>query len=490
MQLPHFLIKKETPPMAIMQRVPISSYVEITVANPGGDLQQQAVLLLRQLLEDGLIKTEQYMLYAEHEQQEVRIAADPFAVVTVTAETVSLQQTDIQLIHKEPLESDPLKQVERLIATLPVPDATAYGYITFELKRFYISPEQVQGLPGSLLSFFVPKLELHFTPGTIRVRCLEVRTLERVIDMIMGMEWKQMPPLPTPEKLPIVQDDAAWYKQGVQDITEAIHYDTATGGPFQKAILSRTVTVSQKGDLDLLETYRLAEKYNSSVRSYCLRLGNDAAVGCSPETLLEANTTGMIASNPLAGTRWRGKTLEEDAWLTSMLGASHKQRTEHLLSVLEVQRELESVCVDGSVSVRGLAHIQKYRTVQHLASRLSGLLTSPYTVWDAVRALFPGVTVSGIAKPVSLEWIARLEPTPRGIYAGAVGWIASNGSADLAIAIRTIFQRGQTVTFHAGAGIVADSDPTDEYEETWHKMQTMWPYMILKKSTDEGNSNA
>jgi salicylate synthetase len=98
------------------------------------------------------------------------------------------------------------------------------------------------------------------------------------------------------------------------------------------------------------------------------------------------------------------------------------------------------------------------------------------------------VTVSGIAKPVSLEWITRLEPTPRGIYAGAVGWIASNGSADLAIAIRTIFQRGQTVTFQAGAGIVADSDPTDEYEETWHKMQTMWPYMILKKS-NEGNGN-
>src|SRR5205085_10018995 len=136
-------------------------------------------------------------------------------------------------------------------------------------------------------------------------------------------------------------------------------------------------------------------------------------------------------------------------------------------SVLEVQHELESVCIDESVSIRGLAHVQKYRTVQHLASRLSGVLAPPYTVWDALRALFPGVTVSGIAKATALEWITRLEPTPRGMYAGAIGWISNNGAADLAIAIRTIFQRGNTVSFHAGVGIVTDSDPRDEYEETW-----------------------
>jgi salicylate synthetase len=276
--------------------------------------------------------------------------------------------------------------------------------------------------------------------------------------------------------------------QGVQTITDAIHQDAATSGPFQKAILSHAITVSDKGDLDLLETYRLAEEYNTSVRSYSFRLGNDAAVGCSPETLLEADSTGMVASNPLAGTRWRGKTPEEDARLTAMLGASHKQRTEHLLSVLEVQRELESVCKTGSVAVRGLAHIQKYRTVQHLASRLCGILAPPYTTWDALRVLFPGVTVSGIAKPVSLEWITRLEPTPRGMYAGAIGWINSSGAADMAIAIRTIFQRGETVLFQAGAGIVADSDPRDEFEETWHKMQTMWPFMVRVKEKEESHN--
>jgi salicylate synthetase len=474
--------------MTMIHPVLISSYAEIAVANPLGNLQHQGILLLRQLLNAGLIKTNQYMLYREHEQQEIRIAADPFALVSVTAEGISLQQTDSKYVRQEPLGQNPLKQVEKLLASIPVPDATAYGYIAFDLTRCYMSPNEMQGLDAPLLSFFVPKLELHLSPETIRVRSLDVHVLEEVLALIMGLKWEQMPPLATPEKFPVIEDDASWYMQGVQTLIDAIHRDAATGGPFQKAILSRAVTVSEAGDLDLLETYRLAEEYNTSVRSYCFRLGSDAAVGCSPETLLEADTKGMVASNPLAGTRWRGKTPEEDSRLTAMLGASHKQRTEHLLSVLEVQHELESVCLAQSVCVRGLAHIQKYRTVQHLASRLSGVLAPPHTVWDALRALFPGVTVSGIAKPAALEWIVRLEPTPRGMYAGAVGWVASTGAADLAIAIRTIFQRGQRVLFQAGAGIVADSDPRDEYEETWHKMQTMWPYMVRKRS--EGDSNA
>src|SRR5438105_5854252 len=382
--------------MTTIQYTPISSYIEITIPNPDKELQQQGVLLLRQLLADGLIKTNQYMLYTDCDQQEVRIAADPFAVVTVTLETVSLQRIDTGETRQESLASNPLKQVERLLASIPLPDATAYGYISFDLARCFMSPDKMKDIHAPLLSFFVPKLELHLSPETIRIRSLEVHVLERALDVIMNTTWQHTPPSPAPERFPITDGDASWYMQGVQTITDAIHHDAGIGGPFQKAILSRAVTLSQEGDLDLLETYCLAEQQDTSVRSYCFRLGTDAAVGCSPETLLEADTTGMLSSNPLASTRWRGKTPEEDAHLTAALGTSHKQRTEHLLSVLEVHRELESVCIAGSVCVRGLAHIQKYRTVQHLASRLSGFLASPYTVWDAIRALFPGVTVSGI----------------------------------------------------------------------------------------------
>ncbi|HLG65053.1 MAG TPA: anthranilate synthase component I family protein [Ktedonosporobacter sp.] len=475
--------------MVTMPYTPISSYVEVTVANPCGELQSQGIMLLRRLRADGLIKTDQYMLYREHEQQEIHIAADPFAVVTVTVEGVYLRLLESKQLKHGPLEQDPLKQVEKLLASIPLPDATAYGYIAFDLARCYMPTDRLQDLHAPLLSFFVPQLELCISPETIRIKSLDVRVLEGVLDKIITMTWEQPEPLATPERFVVTEDDASWYMQGVQTIVDAIRRDAAINGPFQKAILSRAFIVSRDADLDLLETYRLAEAYNTSVRSYCFRVGADAAVGCSPETLLEADARGNISSNPLAGTRWRGKTPEEDARLTAMLEASHKQRTEHLLSVLEVQHELEAVCIPDSVHVRGLAHVQKYRTVQHLASRLSGVLASPYTVWDALRVLFPGVTVSGIAKSSALEWITRLEPTPRGIYAGAVGWINSSGTADFAIAIRTIFQREKTVLFQAGAGIVTDSDPRDEYEETWHKMQTMWPFMVRAKR-EEGDSNA
>jgi salicylate synthetase len=471
--------------MTIASYAPILSYAEISVPNSPGDFQhQQGILLLRQLIAAGLVETNQFMLYRQEEQQDIRIAAEPFATVTVTADAISLQWTDAQETWQEPLGGDPLKQVERLLARVVLPDATAYGYVAFDLARCYMPSGTLEGISTPLLSFFVPKLELHLSPETIRIRSLDMYLLERALDVVMSADWHQEVSLATPEQFPVTEQDASWYMQGVQTITDAIHHDSGTGGPFQKAILSRAAIVSEEGDLDLLETYRLAEQGNAFIRSYCLNLGEEAAVGCSPETLLEADPTGLVSTNPLAGTRWRGKTPEEDAKLTAMLGSSHKQRTEHLLSVLEAQRELEKVCTTGSVAVRGLAHIQKYRTVQHLASRLSGVLASPYTTWDALRVLFPGVTVSGIAKPVALEWITRLEPGPRGLYAGAIGWISSNGAADFAITIRTLFQSGKQVRFQAGAGIVTDSDPRDEYEETWHKMQTMWPYMVRSTGSD------
>src|SRR5690348_12994390 len=121
--------------MSLMVTTPytaITPYVEITVANPTGELQAQGVLLLQRLLADGLIKTDQYMLYREHEQQEVRIAADPFAVITVTGEGVYLRLMESKQLKHGPLEADPLKQVEKLLATIPIPDTTAYGYVSFD----------------------------------------------------------------------------------------------------------------------------------------------------------------------------------------------------------------------------------------------------------------------------------------------------------------------------------------------------------------------
>lgn len=124
--------------------------------------------------------------------------------------------------------------------------------------------------------------------------------------------------------------------------------------------------------------------------------------------------------------------------------------------------------------------MKKYRTVQHLSSRAGGQLKAGYTLWDGLKALFPGITVSGIDKASALAWIDRLEDHPRGVYAGGLGWIDSNGAADIAITLRSIFQYGKQVVFQAGAGIVAESKPKYEYMETVNKMKTMLSYLVME----------
>ena len=124
--------------------------------------------------------------------------------------------------------------------------------------------------------------------------------------------------------------------------------------------------------------------------------------------------------------------------------------------------------------------VKQYRCVQHLSSRVGGQLRSGKTLWDALKVLFPGITVSGIDKARALEWIDRLEEEPRGIYAGGIGWVDSTGAADLAIAIRSAYQYGDCIYLNAGAGIVAESIPQKEYIESVNKMNTMLTNLVLQ----------
>ncbi len=137
------------------------------------------------------------------------------------------------------------------------------------------------------------------------------------------------------------------------------------------------------------------------------------------------------------------------------------------------------MCIDGSTRVLDFMEVKKYRTVQHLSSRVTGQLRPGNTLWDALKALFPGITVSGIGKTEALAWIDQLEDEPRGIYAGGIGWVDSSGAADLALGLRSIFQYGDTICFNAGAGIVGESRPEFEYVETMNKMRTMLNYLVM-----------
>jgi salicylate synthetase len=273
--------------------------------------------------------------------------------------------------------------------------------------------------------------------------------------------------------IPKVNIEREIFQQRIQTLIEAIQK-----GELHKAIISRSLKMT--GDLDVLGTYIVAAKSNNSARSYCLKLGDVSAVGFSPETLMEVYEDGSVVTNPLAGTRPRGETLEEDTHLTNELFTDAKEVKEHALSVLLAQSEVASLCLPGTVQIFNFMEVKKYRCVQHLSSRVGGQLKPGNTLWDALKILFPGITVSGINKKQALEWIERLENEPRGIYAGCIGWVDSNGTADLAIAIRSVYQYGNCISLNAGAGIVAESVPEKEYMESVNKMNTMLSNLVFR----------
>ncbi len=199
--------------------------------------------------------------------------------------------------------------------------------------------------------------------------------------------------------------------------------------------------------------------------SCCLRLGDTEVLSTSPECFLRIDGR-RIVTRPIKGTRPRGA---DDAAAARELLASPKERAE-LVMITDLERnDLGQVCDYGSVQVTGLCELETFAQVHHLVSTVEGRLRTGVTSVQAVRACYPGGSITGAPKKRAREIIAELEPSPRGLYTGALGFFGADGSAVFSIAIRTLVVRGGVATFGVGAGIVADSDPAAEYEETLHK---------------------
>ncbi len=187
--------------------------------------------------------------------------------------------------------------------------------------------------------------------------------------------------------------------------------------------------------------------------------------------LVKVDTAGGIFTHPIAGTRRRGATPEEDDALAAELLADAKERAEHIMLVDLGRNDIGRVAAAGSVRVDSLMHVERYSHVMHIVSNVSGTLAPGATAYDAFRSIFPAGTVSGAPKVRAVELVAALEPHRRGVYAGAVGYVGYSGEMDTAIAIRTLVVRGRAVHLQAGAGIVHDSVPVAEYEETLSKLR-------------------
>src|SRR6185369_9017055 len=232
------------------------------------------------------------------------------------------------------------------------------------------------------------------------------------------------------------------------------------------------VVLSQRfsGELsaDPLDIYRVLRTLNPSPYMFFLRLDDTVIVGASPEVMVRKEGR-QVELRPIAGTRPRGGTREEDARLAEELLADPKERAEHVMLVDLGRNDLGRVCSTGSVHVSELMVIERYSHVMHIVSNVQGELSAGRDAFDLVRATFPAGTLSGAPKVRAMEIIDELEPVRREVYGGAVGYFSFSGNMDLAIAIRTLVIKDGKVHLQAGAGIVADSDPAAEWQETVNK---------------------
>jgi anthranilate synthase component 1 len=201
---------------------------------------------------------------------------------------------------------------------------------------------------------------------------------------------------------------------------------------------------------------------------FFLRLDDTLVVGASPEVMVRKEGD-SVELRPIAGTRPRGATPEEDMELERELLADPKERAEHIMLVDLGRNDLGRVCETGTVKVSELMVVERYSHVMHIVSNVHGTLGQGKDAFDVVRATFPAGTLSGAPKVRAMEIIDELEPVRREVYGGAVGYFSFSGNMDMAIAIRTMVIKDGKVHLQAGAGIVADSDPAAEYRETLNK---------------------
>jgi len=225
-----------------------------------------------------------------------------------------------------------------------------------------------------------------------------------------------------------------------------------------------------------LSLYRALRTLNPSPYMYFYNFGDFHVVGASPEILVRSEDRAgrrMVAIRPIAGTRPRGNTPEQDEILAAELAADPKERAEHLMLIDLARNDIGRIAETGSVKVTEQYVIEKYSHVQHLVSHVEGALKPGMTNLDVLRATFPAGTLSGAPKVRAMEIIDELEPVKRGIYGGAAGYLSFNGDMDLAIVIRTGVIKGNVLYAQAAAGIVADSVPESEWKETEAKARAV-----------------
>ena len=360
----------------------------------------------------------------------------------------------------------------------------AVGYLGYDMVRFMERlpncPEDRAGFHDSL--FIIPELVLIYDNLKQNLKitaCLAIpddadseelntiyrqglKAIETVVHRIhSGVDY----PEPAVSQVPATMLEPEIPREDFKKMVETAKEYIVSGDIIQVVLSQR---FSGTTHLPPFQLYRALRRINPSPYLYYLQMGDETIIGSSPEILVRL-TERTIELRPIAGTRPRGKTPEEDLLLEKDLLADPKEKAEHLMLVDLGRNDAGRVAEMGSVTVDELMVIERYSHVMHIVSGVKALLKEGKDMFDVLRACFPAGTVSGAPKIRAMEIIDELEPVKRGPYAGSVGYLGFSGNMDMAITIRTLCQKGDRLYLQAGAGIVADSDPEKEWQETLNK---------------------
>lgn len=398
--------------------------------------------------------------------------------------------------------TDPLKDFQRILAQfkpahIPLAEPPrfsggAVGYLGYDMVRFIERlPERLTNNTGFNDSvFMVPRLVLAHDniKHTLQIICWSRidgsplnKIYEKAVEEVRQVRERLLQGCPYPSDsvtkktylTPEVEQSV--FEANVKKAKEYIR-----AGDIIQVVLSQRF--SGRNHIPIFNIYRTLRCINPSPYLYFFQMGDESMAGSSPEILVRL-TNRQIELRPIAGTRPRGRDDAEDKQLEKELLADSKERAEHLMLVDLARNDVGRVAKIGTVKVSELMHIERYSHVMHIVSNVTGELRNGLDMFHVLKACFPAGTVSGAPKIRAMEIIEELEHARRGPYAGAVGYLDFSGNMDMAITIRTLCQKGNKLYLQAGAGIVADSDPTKEWEETINKGKALMK--AIDKAQDE-----
>jgi anthranilate synthase component 1 len=309
----------------------------------------------------------------------------------------------------------------------------------------------------------------------------------RAVKDIAAIEKKLMSPLPRMprpkrSKGKLALKHSVSRERFIQDVARVKEY-IAAGDLFQLVLSLR---MRFEADVDPFAIYRALRHVNPSPYMFFLRMGDMHVIGSSPEMLVRV-TGERIEYRPIAGTRPRGRTPDEDEALEAELQADEKECAEHIMLVDLGRNDVGRVSRTGSVKVKQLKTIERYSHVMHMVSAIEGTLQPGLSAWDAFASCFPAGTLTGAPKVRAMQRIEELESVRRGVYGGSVLYADRSGNLDSCIAIRTLVMKGKKGYVQAGAGIVADSVPEAEYQECLNKAQALLRAVETAGNPDGGS---